>query len=239
MPPASPMIPPPAPAEQPRRWTRRLLRFAVILTLAVLLLTVSAGLFLRFGTGWLTPEPAPTAPTAQPEAPVSPAPGGAAPASVDGCLGGPVDVDRAVVSAQERAALDEAGAAGFAATVLRWALSTPASASKPETAERVLAPGATEAARSLGEVREQEGTTTAVDFTQGRYYLEAFDGTTAVVSVVARGTGTYEGAPYDPAVLYPTITLVAEDGVWRVQDYGGDRSLDELQGLSAPYTGGC
>ena len=234
MPPASPVIPP---AQPPRRKRGRFLRFLGVLALAAVLLVVAGGLFLRYGTNLPTPEPAPSA--ASPAAPLTPSAGPSAGATADGCLGGSVEVDRAVITAQERAGLDEAGAAAFVATLLRWGLRTPASVTKPETAERVVAAEATEPARSLGEIREEPGATTAVDFAQGRFFVEGFDGTTAVVSVIARATGTKDGQAYAPALLYPTVTIVAQDGVWRVQDYGGTRSLEDLQGISVPYTGGC
>lgn len=160
-------------------------------------------------------------------------------ARADGCLGGPTGLDQAVLTAQRQAPLTETGAAAFAATVLRWATATPAPPSQDVTAEQILAEDATTAARNLSGTKDPQGYTGSVSFSDGEYYVEVFDGTSAIVSVIGRVTGTRNGAPLGEAFVYPAIRLTAQNGSWRFQDISEERTLANLQRIGTPYAGGC
>lgn len=184
----------------------------------------------------LPPAPAPQAASPAPSPRVSAPP---AVTVADGCLGGATELDRAVLTAQRDAPLTEAGAAAFAATALRWAIATPAPPFQAVTAKQVLAQDATSAARALSGTVESKGWTGTMDVEDGKYYVEAFDGRSAVVSVVGRLTGTRDGAALEAAFLFPSVRVVAQNGTWRLQDRTGERTLADLQRIGQRYAGGC
>ncbi|GAB7190761.1 hypothetical protein NUM3379_14680 [Kineococcus sp. NUM-3379] len=165
------------------------------------------------------------------------APAAGAPAA-DGCLGGPSDLDAAVVAAQ-RAPLTDAGAASFAATLLRWATATPAPPQQAATAAAVLTADATAAARNLSGTHDPERTTLTTSLADGRWYVESSRPGEAVVSVLARASGTREGEPQGEAWLAGSLVLSSADGVWRLRDITGARSVDDLLDVGTPYAGGC
>lgn len=188
----------------------------------------------------LPPEPAP--PAASAATPSPSASTSAAPVTLaDGCLGGATDSDRAVLTAQRDAPLTQAGAASFTATLVRWAFAVPPPPFQKVTAEQVLAPGATAAAqRSLSSAKQiTDGSTATFSFANGRYYVEAFDGRSAIVSYVADARVTADGRPLQGAAIGGSIHLEAVNGVWRYQDRSAERAIEDIQRVGQPYSGGC
>lgn len=184
------------------------------------------------------PPVAPVAPSASP----SPAPSTSpteAPEQASGCLGGPAELDAAVLTAQEQAPLTPEGAAAFAATVFRWGTGSPAAPFQAETAERVLSPDATDAARAISGTQDTEGTTSSTSFEDGRYYVESHSNTRAIVSVLGTASGTIDGVPTGEAQVWGALRLEAINGSWRLQDITETRSAEDLERVGTPYVGGC
>lgn len=173
-------------------------------------------------------------------APASSAPPSPGPEQVaDGCLGGVTDLDQAILDAQRRAPLTAEGAAEFTATLLRWAFQTPAPPRQAAIAPQILAGDATDKARRLSGTIDPEGTTSSFDFSDGRYYVESFDGSTAVVSYRASAQGTKDGQDVGPAIVGGGVHLRAVDGVWRYQDLTFTREIAEMERIGTRYAGGC
>ncbi|PPK98184.1 hypothetical protein CLV92_102337 [Kineococcus xinjiangensis] len=156
-----------------------------------------------------------------------------------GCLGGEVDLDTAVLTAQREAPPTPAGAAAFAATVLRWATATPAPPQQAATAGAVLTPDATAAARNLSGVHEPGSATLTTSVAEGRWYLEAFTPEEAVVSVVGRARGTRDGEPAGEAWVAGSLVLRQLEGTWRLHDITGARPVEEIMDIGRPFPGGC
>ena len=221
----------------------------VLLALGAVVTLTAAVLVARARAGSPVPGPGALPGAAGPEdpgAPAAPAPGPAEPAAVpaaaravDGCLGGPSDLDEAVLTAQREAPLTEAGAASFAGTLLRWATATPAPPGQARTAEQVLTPDATPAARNLSGLHDPRRSTLTTSLADGRWYVEEFRPGGAVVSVLARATGTREGEPQGDAWIAGSLVLSSDGGVWRLRDVTGSRSVPDLLDVGLPYPGGC
>lgn len=215
----------------------------IVLLVSVTAAAVAVAVFAARGGAVLanpSPDPAPAA-TAAPATTAS----GTASTSpsdlpADGCVGGVSDLDRAVLTAQRQAPLTGAGAAAFTATLMRWAYSAPAAPFQKVTARQVLTADASRAARkSLSSTTDPEGSTLTVDFANGRYYVEAFDGTSAIVSWAATGHVTTSATPQGDALIGGSVHLKSINGVWRYEDQTLERQLDDLQRIGTPYSGGC
>jgi hypothetical protein len=174
--------------------------------------------------------------TAQPSSTPSPS---TAQVTADGCLGGAVELNRAIISAQEQAPLTEEGAAAFTATLLRWTSAGPAPAYKAETATQILAADAEPVARDQVAIETPENQTSTADFATGRFYIESYTPTRAVVSFVGRLQGTQDGSALTPATISGAVTLTAQNGTWHFQDLTFERNVSDLLAVSSPYTGGC
>jgi hypothetical protein len=156
-----------------------------------------------------------------------------------GCLGGSADLDQSVLAAQDQAPLTREGAAAFAATVIRWAMTAPPPAFQAFTAQRVLTPGANESARRLlTSGIDLQGTKTTVSFNKGRYLVESYQPTEAVVSYLAEATAQ-QGTGQGKADISGSVHLVAVNGQWRFDALTGERPLEEIQRLGTPYKWGC
>ena len=224
-------------------------RWAWVLIVVLIVVTVvSAATAIFAGRGReVVVLPGPTVtPTASGAAGTSTgSPSGSPPATVptvaDGCLGGPTDLDHAVLVAQQRARLDAVGAASFTATLIRWAMSGPPAPYQKVTARQILTRDATEAARrSLSSSKNiTDNSTATVDFSQGRYYVEAFDGETAIVSWTSTAHSTRNGVQLQDATIAGTVHLEAVNGGWRYRDLTGDRSIEDLERIGTAYSGGC
>lgn len=224
--------PPPAvPARPPGRGLPGWARVVLIAVAALTAVAVLVAVFAPRGRDAATPTPAPTSPPAS-------APGAGGQTVADGCLGGRDDLDEAVLTAQREAPLSEAGAAAFTATLMRWAMTTPAAARQADTAAEILAADATDAARLSGSIDAGDATLT-LNFSEGRYYVESLTETEAVVSWLAVGDGTSGGAPLDDAWLGGSAHLSVVDGRWRYRDQTAMRSISDLQQIGVPYVGGC
>lgn len=208
---------------------------AILLVLAVVAGT-AAILAGRGGTTErVTPsQPAPMGTEAEPDDPPR-----AETARADGCLGGPTELDQAVLTAQKEAPLTEDGAAAFAATVIRWAMTVPAPRYQGETAEKVLVRTATASARNLSGTKDAADTTLRPSTVDARYYVESYDPTQAIVTLSAQITGTRGGTPQGQADVSGSLTLVAVNGAWRLQDITDGRSVEDLQRIGTVYAGGC
>ena len=185
-------------------------------------------------------------PSGDPDRPATVAPSASAPATVlpasavDGCLGGAADLDRAVLTAQQQAPLTPEGAAAFTATLVRWASAVPAPPYQQVTAQQVFSVDATTAVqRFLSSTTTVPAGTAHVDFRNGKYYVEAFDGTQAIVSYVATLSATQQGAPIGEAYVSGAVTLEAQNGTWHFRDQSLARNLEDVQRIGLPYAAGC
>ena len=217
------------------RWAWALM--AVLLIIAVIA-GIVAVLVLRGGPTQRA-QPGPTAEAPTPLAPTATETSVAPSARADGCLGGPTDLDQAVITAQEQAPLTEDGAAAFAATVIRWAMIVPAPPAQAQTADRVLLRNATASARNLSGAQDPGDATLKPSTVDARYYVESYEPTRAVVSVTTQITGTRAGVQQGQADVSGSLTLVAVGGQWRLQDITDGRSVEDLQRVGTVYAGGC
>lgn len=227
----------------PRRGLPRWAWFLIGLLTVIAVVAAAIAVFAVRGRQVVVLPPEPTAPAASSSASPTASPSSSpAPALTiaDGCLGGVTQLDRAVLSAQRDASLTPVGAASFTATLIRWALAAPPPPYQDETAREVFADGATPAARrSLSSSKDLGTSTGAVDFSTGRYYVEAFDGRSAIVSYVASANGTLNGAPLEQAIIGGAVHLQAVNGTWHYVDLTSERSIEDLQRIATPYSGGC
>lgn len=231
------MSTPAAPQRRPLpRWV-----WALIVVLAVVTaLAVTVATFAVRGRDVLDPPAATTLPTptlSEGAGTTSTAPSGSA---AVGCLGGASDLDAAVIDAQEQAPRTPEGAAAFTATLVRWAYAGPPSPRQAELASRILASGASQAARdSLSSSKTvTDGSTFQVSFSSGRYYVESFTPSLAIISWSAIGylTSTGESSTVD---IGGTMHLRFDSGRWRYFDRTGDRPLEDMASVGVRYTGGC
>lgn len=238
---------PPKPRAGLPRWAWALIALLVVVTV----ISVTVAVFASSGREVIVlPPPNTGTPTAPATAPISPpaspsaTAGSSSPPVADGCLGGATNLDQAVLAAQQQADLTPAGAAGFTATLVRWALSGPPSPYQRVTADKILTRDATSAARNaLSSTKTTspgaDNSTASIVFTDGRYYIEAADTSTAIISWVATARGTLSGSPLAPATIAGTIHLKSINGVWRLQDLTYDRSIEDISNIGTPYAGGC
>lgn len=214
---------------------------ALLLIVAIVAATVAVLVFRGPQTQRVQPAPASESPQPAP-APASPAPDqdSAAPsARADGCLGGPTELDQAVITAQQEAPLTEEGAASFAATAIRWAMVVPAPPAQAQTADKVLVRNATASARNLSGTKDAGDATLKPSTVDARYYVESYEPTRAIVSVTTQITGTSGGVQQGQADVSGSLTLVAVNGQWRLQDITDGRSVEDLQRVGTVYAGGC
>ena len=221
------------------RWAWVLIGLLTVIAIVAAAIAV----FAARGRQVIVLPPAPAAPAASSSASPTTSPSGSPGPAVtiaDGCLGGATQLDRAVLSAQREAPLTSVGAATFTATLVRWALAAPPPPYQEVTAREVFADGATPAVRrSLSSSKELGTSTGAVDFSTGRYYVEAFDGRSAIVSYVASANGTLNGAPLEEAIIGGAVHLQAVNGTWHYADLTSERSIEDLQRIGTPYSAGC
>ncbi len=229
------------PDSAPRPGLPRWAWILIALLAAIALVAVAVAVFGRQDRTVVLPAvPAPSRPTASLPSSTTPAPPSPPETLADGCLGGVLQLDEAVLAAQQQAPLTPAGAASFAATVARWAFSSPSPAGQVPTAKQILAADATDAARhSLSSSSDLQGSGGALDFTGGKYYIEFFDGRSATVSYLASSNPTLDGVPQGQVTLAGTAHLVAVNGTWRYQDLTTSLSIADLQRIGVPYSGGC
>jgi len=224
------------PDSGPRRGLPRWAWVLVALLAAVALVAVAVAVFAVRGRTVVHPAVPPS-----PAASTSPS-SSASPAATlaDGCLGGVAELDRAVLTAQRQAPLTPAGAASFTATVIRWAFAGPPPPYQQVTAKQVLTDNASSAARrSLSSTKDLAGSTGGVDFTDGKYYVESFDGDSAIVSYVGGANPTLNGVPQGAVLLSGAVHLEAVNGTWHYRDLTSERSIEDLQRIGVPYSGGC
>ncbi|MFE4835278.1 hypothetical protein ACFRAU_11440 [Arthrobacter sp. NPDC056691] len=195
-------------------------------------------LTLVFGVGaWYQarPRPAGSAPTPAASPGTATAP--------NGCLAGASNDAEGLLQAQKYAGHNEDGAAAFAAAVLRWIAQYPRpSVEDGETvASSILADGAIgtiatlpanlAAAKSLPGVNSG-----AVNFAEGRYVVE--ESTPDTVRVTVGGAEIRNGKATDQKIA-STLTVVWEDGAWKVRNDGTERTLEDLFASGAAFSGGC
>jgi len=220
------------------RWVWALIALLTVVTVVAVTVAVLAA---RRPQVVLSPTPqTPPSGAASPTASGSPATA-IPPSPAGGCLGGATDLNRAVLTAQQQAPLTPEGAAAFTATLVRWASAIPPAPYQEITAEQLLSKDATEAAKRFRTSAHElpEGATASVDFTDGRYYVEAFDGNTAIVSYIGTLTATQNGASVGEAHVSGAVTLESQNGTWHLHDSSQERSLQDVQRIGTPYTGGC
>lgn len=171
-----------------------------------------------------TAPPTTTAPASPGESPTA----GSNAAGADGCLGG-VNPSKAVLKAQAEAPLDAKGAAGFAATVMRWYSQYPMDENYSQTAQRIMAedagPDMTNRTPPEGAPGDSGWLTTA----DGRYRVTQISPETATVEMTLPG---FVESPEleDTGRITSTARwrLKAVDGRWRVVDVDGlEREADQ------------
>ena len=226
------------PDSGPQRGLPRWAWVLVALLAAVALVAVAVAVFAVRGRTVAHPA-SPPSPAAS-ASPSSSASQAATATLADGCLGGVAELDRAVLAAQRQAPLTPAGAASFTATVIRWAFAGPPPPYQQVTARQVLTDNASPAARrSLSSTKDLAGSTGGVDFTDGKYYVESFDGDSAIVSYVGGANPTLNGVPQGAVLLGGAAHLEAVNGTWHYKDLTSERSIEDLQRIGIPYSGGC
>ena len=142
--------------------------------------------------------------------------------------------------AQRRAALSRVGAASFTASLMRWSFAGPPPPLQARTAVHIFTPNPTATARKfLSSSRDLKGSSGTMDFTDGRYYIESFDASSAVVSFLATGHLADHGTPQRNVLLGGTVHLQALNGQWHFADLTVGRSIQDLQRMGTPYWGGC
>lgn len=230
------------PDSGPRRGLPRWAWVLIGLLTVIAIVSAAIAVFASRGRQVIVLPPEPTTPSASAAATPSPAAStSAAPVTLaDGCLGGATDLDRAVLTAQRDAPLTPAGAASFTATLVRWVYAAPPPPYQEVTAEQVLAGDATTAVRqSLSGSKDLRGSTVSIDFADGRYYVESFDGRSAIVSYVASAASTQGGVPLDRAIIGGAAHLESLNGTWRYRDRSAERTIEDIQRVGTPYSGGC
>jgi hypothetical protein len=219
---------PPAPGASPRR---HLLRTALLITALVALVAAT----VLFVTVNRTPEiPAPAAPSSPPVFVPE--------ATADGCLGGR-DPLRALLEAQQLAALDSVGAAEFALAFMRWGMTFPFPANADAVAAQVMTDPSLWLAGVARFNQEQQGTGNVYRLIAPetwKYRLVNNNGQQAVVQVYV----TREFVPVATQPMkHPLVAefhLVAMDGRWQVAESVLPTSADPTYtGGFQPYLGGC
>lgn len=189
-----------------------------------------------------TAPPTTTTPTSSGDPSTSASPGSDDGAGAAGCLGG-VNPTKAVLTAQKEAALDAKGAAGFAATVMRWRSQYPVDPAYAGKAKQIMTP---DAGSDLLTVDPEEGgpEDSGWGTTDGaRYRVTESTKTTATVEITMPFFVTSKEYPDGVEVSTGARwRLTAEDGKWRVADAdaieeGGDR--DELEAHGLTFEGVC
>ena len=227
------------PDSRPRRGLPRW-AWVVIGLLTVIAIVAAATAFAVRGRQVIVLPPGPAEPASRATSTPTPSALPQAVTLADGCLGGATDLDRAVLTAQGDAPLTPAGAASFSATLVRWVYAAPPPPFQKVTAQQVLTGDATSAVRqSLSSAKDLQGSTVSIDFTDGRYYVESFDGRSAIVSYVASAASTQDGAPLGRAIIGGSAHLEAVNGTWRYRDRSAERTIADIQRIGSPYAGGC
>jgi len=232
----------PGPGRGLPRWAWEVIVLLVVIAVAAVAVAVVA-VQGKDASSNAAPPVSTTPPATSPAASTpAPTPSTSMPAeAADGCLGGATELNQAVLAAQQKARLDPVGAASFTATLVRWAMDAPAPPFQAQTAKQILTADASSKARHFlsGTIKDLKGSTSTIDINGGRYYVEAFDGTSAIVSYLVIGHSTLNGAVLSDVELGGSVHLKSINGLWRFQDMTGDRSLEDLHRIGTPYSGGC
>ena len=186
---------------------------------------------------WYQANPKASSPAATPAAT-----NGAA-AIPNGCLAGSSNEAAGLLKAQKEAPHSEAGAVGLAAAVLRWIAQypRPSAGDGATVSTAILARGATgtvaNLAANMAAAKPLPGVTSgSLNFADGRYVVE--EATPDMVRVTVGGAEVRNGKPTNQKIS-STITLVWEDGAWKVRSDGNDRELDDLLATGSAFSGGC
>jgi hypothetical protein len=222
------------------RWAWALIALLIVVTIV----SVTVAVFANSGREVIVLPPPNTGTQTAPASAstsASPTDGPTPTRAADGCLGGATNLDQAVLAAQQQSALTPTGAASFTATVVRWALSGPPSPYQGVTADKILTPDATSAARNaLSSTKTvTDSSAASIDFTNGRYYIESADTSTAIISWVATARVTVSGSALAPATIAGTLHLKSINGQWRLRDFTRDRSIEDISNIGTTYAGGC
>ncbi|GAA3621744.1 hypothetical protein GCM10022199_27740 [Marihabitans asiaticum] len=220
----------------PPRSRRRLILGVALLLVVVVFATVLVTSRMTGREGG-----SPTTTTA-PEEPTAPTTAGqttneASAAGADGCLGG-INPSKAVLRAQEEAALDPRGAAAMAATFFRWRGQYPQGTDYEDVAERVFTEDAGE--ELLTRDAETEAGTGWADMSDGRYAVTQSDKESATVELVATGYAQ-QGDEESTAIVWGQIRMRASDGKWQVADVDSmpEGDMEAVRAEGHPFKGGC
>lgn len=226
-------------ARPPRR------KWPWILGALVVVIVVVVGAVNYYGTR-TTDEPG-TATTAPTSAPTATA-GGADPVPT-GCLGGEARDAAMVLAAQQAAPHTSNGAVEVATAVVRWAYQYPYP--DPEGADQVAAAiVSSNAPANFGDLRGffekspnlsgglvSDGVDYYLSTVPGVWHLESYSGDAAEVSI---GTGlVVDGELSTTLRTSVTASLSWEDGMWKVEGFGGTRTTEDMYSIGTQFTEGC
>lgn len=217
-------------ARKPRRWP---LVVAVGAAATVLAAGTTAALMLA-GDGRTAPASTPTASTA------STSSEGVA----NGCSAGASITNASLLESQQRSALNDVGAASFAADIFRWLGTDPTAETADDleaTINRLLATDASDQVRTtftyaVAQAREGQSTDDWIVSTlNAQYYVESAAPDRTVVSVTASRVFD-DGTSQNGA---QTFTLAPGEAGWSLQDMSQLRTVADLQAIGTYYAGGC
>ncbi len=207
---------------------------------AVVAAALVVGAVLWYGNQPALGEPGPTdAPSSAPTAGTDAAP--------TGCLGGASRDAAMVLAAQDAAPHTTNGAADFAASFTRWIqrFPYPSDADAAEASEGVLAEGAftDDLAAYFASSPDfsggivPAGTTYTMSTIPGVWNLESATADQAKVTI---GTAfIIDGALSSTLRSSITVTVIWDDGRWKIGEAAETRTVQELFAVGTPFTGGC
>ncbi len=188
-----------------------------------------------------------SAPTATPAGTHSASPNATADREPTGCLGGAERTAATVLAAQRLAPHSSNGAVEVAAAFTRWIqrFPYPSAADADVISRDVLArksftsdlPKYLSAAPDLSGGVVPQGTNYYMSTIPGVWQLESSSADRAVTSI---GTGFVINGELSTTLRSSiTVTLVWQDGKWRIADAVGQRTTENLYAVGTAFTKGC
>lgn len=213
-------------------------RWPLALGALVVAIALVAGTVLLMNRTSKEPGP-PTPPTATNGTPVTSASGQEGAQGARGCLGG-VDPTKAILQAQQQAAITPKGAAEFVGTFVRWTSQYPADPNYDATAAKVIHKDAGEGVVPRGEQGQNTGGSAWATTVGAKYRVEDFTSTEATVSLIAPITGVQDGTEYSVESA-GSWRLRTSNGRWQVFDLDrlSDSGAADLRAAGMTYQGAC
>lgn len=213
----------------PNRQRRGVPRWVWVLLCLVLAIALVVGVSMVFSKNRVstaTPDPTP------------------ATSAADGCIAGRDNDAKSLIAGAKKQPQSEAGATATAAGFMRLLMQYPwPSEAELTTAfsDLSMAENKQDAVQVARELRSNPGPKTArtagSSFADARYLVEAGNTPKQVqVSIAAQGVtdGTLSGSETSM-----TFTMVWDDGVWKLADFGEGSNKAEILNNGAAFVGGC